>query len=581
MVKKFSKDPKVNLLSIESFVRDNNYFLNLTKDSFFKGKDVPEFLKDYYKFTSKYLICIHYGYTRATFGTKIKEKLERIDVAYRDGKREYEVFDEKINALKIEFKNHKKSKKIPEEIAKYKKARGLLPKFCETINKTKKTYNSYLVDTGYKTSIDSLKSKYLVFDVETNGIRKSNDDLLSLSIYDPTTGMCYNRFLPLELQPLVLTTHIHGIKDEDVEDAVHMDQKEMNWLIKYFHLKEKVLLSYSGGAGTFDMKVVSNYCKRHNIVGFDDLKFENIKSRLPSVPLGCEGQLSKDNLCKIFKIKGIKNIHSGMNDCILEWKLFEKIYSENFFFINENLFQLTPQYIIPVSYLCKYPEISKYANIVEPKLESNMEEIYQFKFPKKILKDLKKYPTNITGISIEHGINKLLKVDEQDNYEFLCKNKTNLKYVGSLLSDIHEISIEKIDDGTIKAINFEDASYIDDVNNSTKIILNQIKPLIDFIKTNIFVGRIMSQELVISKDKKVLALCDLSDNNSILEIKTFDVKTYEGKLNEKVAKQIYYEANGRKKYILSINFITHFSSNCKTLLKDLILQLYKVNLKET
>ena len=67
-----------------------------------------------------------------------------------------------------------------------------------------------------------MQIKDVVFDVETNGTRKSNDDLLSLSIYDPSTGLCYNRYFPLDLQPLILTGFIHGITDEMLADSTHI-----------------------------------------------------------------------------------------------------------------------------------------------------------------------------------------------------------------------------------------------------------------------------------------------------------------------------------------------------------------------
>ena len=44
-----------------------------------------------------------------------------------------------------------------------------------------------------------LEKKYVVLDVETNGLSSIKDDLLSISIYKPDDGKIYDRFLPLEL----------------------------------------------------------------------------------------------------------------------------------------------------------------------------------------------------------------------------------------------------------------------------------------------------------------------------------------------------------------------------------------------
>ena len=58
------------------------------------------------------------------------------------------------------------------------------------------------------------KSKYVVLDVETNGLSSLRDNLLSISLYRPDTEDSYSRFLPLELQKDVYTTYINGIKNE-------------------------------------------------------------------------------------------------------------------------------------------------------------------------------------------------------------------------------------------------------------------------------------------------------------------------------------------------------------------------------
>lgn len=54
--------------------------------------------------------------------------------------------------------------------------------------------------------IDTNPSKYVVFDVETNGLKSQQDDLLSISFYKPDDKREYSRFLPLELNSKVETT---------------------------------------------------------------------------------------------------------------------------------------------------------------------------------------------------------------------------------------------------------------------------------------------------------------------------------------------------------------------------------------
>lgn len=547
MVKKikFSKDPKVKVVSIEEFYNKCNFLQSINKLNIFDESTSPEEVSTYYKLTSKFLIQINYGIKSINFGEDFVENLESIVVAYRDGKTEYSLLSNYISMLDV--KNKKTRSFIKEKM-------NLLPPYMEDIPKERKTFESYLIDTGYKTEIEELRNKYLVLDVETNGIRKSNDDLLSISIYDPTTGICYNRFLPLELQPLILTAHINGINDKNLADVLHIDQVEMNQLLNYFNMKDRIILTYSGGQGTFDSSVVANYCKRQNLYGFEDLKYDNIKRYLPLTPFGCEGQLTKDNLCRILDIKGVRKKHSGINDCILEWKLFEKLLYDKVFFINENLYRYHSDYIIPVSYLIKYPRLAKYANIQIPYIESTVKELFHYQFNPQVVESISKFPTNITGIAIENGINSLMQAKKQDNCLFLAENKSHLEFVGSLDSRIKKIPIIQEDDGTIKAIKKADVEYVEMVNESTKIINEQIAPVIEYIKKNIFFGDVTTQELCISNDGKILALCDLSDGKSVVEIKTMNIFSTENKLKDNIAMQLYYQSNGRKKYILFIQF---------------------------
>ena len=579
--KKFSKDPKCSVITVEEFFENADYFTEYEKLNLWNGKSKPSLCTSYYKFTHDLFIYICYGSTTCDFGMKWKEHLEQIIVSYRDGKTEYDLIKRKI--IELESKKNDKSnlnniKKINKQIYSLEKFKNSLPNYFISSNSLYQPFENYIIDTGYKTNIEDLKNKYIVLDVETNGIRKSNDDLLSLSIYDPTSGLCYNRYLPLDLQPLVLTTYINGITDELLSNYVHLSQEEIDWIYQYFNLKEKIILSYSGGKGSFDISFVQNYIKWKKLIGFDDLKIENIKSKLPNAPFGSEGELTKDNLCRIFSIDGVVDVHSGLNDCVLEWKLYEYLSTGCYFFIENHLYQYSSNFIIPYTYLYKHPELIKFANVTFPALRGSVEEVYKLSFPKRALNEIKKFPTNITGITIEHAINSYLKAEKQDNIEFLIKNKSYLKFIGSLDSKLNKIPIVTEDDGTIKTLKPEYQVFINDVNSVTKSIMKLIKPLADYIKNNIFQsGKIMTQELSISNDRKVLALCDLSDNKNIIEIKTNNVFSEDGHLSPGIARQLYFQANGRTPYLLNLNFLSHkFKDVGKAILDRLDVVLYKV-----
>ena len=166
------------------------------------------------------------------------------------------------------------------------------------------------------------QKEYVVFDVETNGLKSKKNDLLSISFYKPDDGKEYSKFLPLELNRKILTTHINGITEKDLVGATTFTQKDFDYIVKEFELEKRIILIYSGR--DFDKEFLSAYLKRHGIYGFEKLKFYNFKKNVISSRYS-NGNITKDNLCTLFNIEGVQSIHSSANDCKLEWQLFEKM----------------------------------------------------------------------------------------------------------------------------------------------------------------------------------------------------------------------------------------------------------------
>lgn len=577
------KDPKTKVISLKEFFDSTDFLLGIPKKSLWNESTTPQIDEIYYKVSSDQFARISFSGMLINFGTDMQEKLESIVIAKRDGITEYRLSDDKIAELRKQAEHHKRSVAIPLKIKRLTRAEKQLPPFAKDVTNISKPLSSYLNQTGYKALDRDLAKKFVVFDVETNGLRKAHDDLLSLSIYDPVTGICFNRFFPLDAQPVVLTTAINGITEQSLAGSSHMTQPELDELIAFFGLKDRTLLSYSGGRGLFDSSFVLNYCKRHSLTGFKNLKYQNIKSLFPIVPFGFEGTMKKDDLCSILGISGVREIHTGENDCVLEWKLFEKIGPTPLLCIQERLYRYDKRYIVPVTYLPRHPELVKIAQINLPKIRARLNPVFKYEFPKSALVDIQKFPTNITGIAIENAIDSALHVEKQDNYSFLSENRSHLQFLGSLMVRLHEIPVITEDDGTLRAVDKLDETYISDVNRVTQAIMPCLASTIDYIKMNIFPEeRILSQEMVISNDRKVLALCDLSSKTAILEIKTYEVekeKTDQGSFADSaLTNQLYFQKRDRKEFVFSLSF--DVKNNPRTFvstLAGLVATIYQVN----
>lgn len=400
---------------------------------------------------------------------------------------------------------------------------------------------------------------YVVLDVETNGLSSLKHDLLSISIYKPDDNKTYDRFLPLELNDCVETYWINGIDEDMLADKTPLTQEEFDELVNNFELDRRTILTY----GSIDEKFIKNYLKRKKINGFEKLNFYNFKHDIISSKFS-EGNITKDNLCDIYEIDGTREVHSGLNDCILEWKLFEKMNGNKLIIISNTVNEFNDEYMIPASYLQTYPNF-KYSIKNYPKINYELIPVKSFNIKSK---ELEKFDTNISGMTIEHLINTMLEARDvnDETLLFQVKNRSKLKMIGKLPSMIHNISAIFNKDGTITAINKEDEERVKKINEVTLAIKKEISPLITFIKNKIFNNEeIVSQELVLNKNDNVMAKCDLSSNNTILEIKAFNDNDI-----DKFKYQLYYEANGRNIYLLQ----TFWFANIK---KGLKFTIYKVN----
>lgn len=540
---KLFADSRVKYISLDDYIR--------ITDSFSIQYDLNENAN--YYMTESFGIIEKFKTVTVNFGVDIEDRFDCFIVALRDGKTEYDAINKRFDKYKKLIEKNPNDNKSKNALRKYKKAIKDIPEYKPySPAGSGDCFDESLINVDYEGNKDLAKD-YVVLDVETNGLSKKNDDLLSISIYDPLKKVCYNRFLPLELQPSVATSYINCISDSNLKDKLHINQLEANKIIEFFNLKNRTILVY--GPDDFDSSFVQNYFQRQGLTGFEYLRFENIKRHIPSGVFELAGSASKDNMCKLFGIDGVEEVHSSLNDCLLEWKLFEKFIEYKPIRIGNKYYKFNKNYVVPITVLIQNPKIYKYADLPVRYVLGETKQVFRYEISEKVLNKIKKFDTNITGISLENIIYASLGAIEQNNSSFLIKNKIQLEKIATIETNINEIPIAIGEDGLVEAIDEKDRKFIEEVNDVALAIKKELKTTFVFIKKNIFPNEeILSQELVLSENNKVLALCDLSSKSAVMEIKTVSPSVNNiGYLDRKITYQLFYQAHQRDTYYLHID----------------------------
>lgn len=389
-------------------------------------------------------------------------------------------------------------------------------------------------------------SEYVVLDVETNGLRSQEDDLLSISLFKPDDNKAYERFLPLDLNSCIPEeiTQINGINEKTLRGKKPLSQDEVNALLEEFNLADRTILHY----GALDERFMRRYFERNGLSGFERMHFFNFKKLICSSKYS-DGSITKDNLCNMFGIDGVTEVHSGLNDCMLEWKLFKAIGGRHLLVTRSGLknlvFALNEDYIVPISYLSTYPNLSRLFE--RPFIACESEVISKLSIDPE---GIKKFPTNFAGMTIEHLINTMVDANKAGGIERLIENKEKLDFLGEIdpFADIVPMNFNQ--DGTVTATREKDKQLEWEINAVNEKLRTRLAPFVRYVLKSEILGEgaVSSQELVVNEDLGILALCDLSTTDAVLEIKGYNAKP------EDVAEQLYYEANGRKAYLLTINW---------------------------
>lgn len=391
--------------------------------------------------------------------------------------------------------------------------------------------------------VSTSPADYVVLDVETNGLKSKEHDLLSISLYKPDDGQEYDRLLPLDLNRDVYTTHINGITRRDLRGKTHLVQADIDELFDTFELDRRTILHYGG----LDERFIKEYFNRHGLLGYERMSFFNFKRMICSTRFS-DGSLTKDRLCEALGIEGVTSVHTGMNDCQLEWQLF-KALDGHYLLATKKAFtwqfsMLDPNYIVPVSYLSTFPNLSRLYE--RPYISFDSREVYRLNITGD---DIQRFETNFSGMTVEHLIDVMLDAKEQDNRDFLRENYLKNKPIGCMKHDTRPVFMTFNPDGTVTAIRDEDKRREHELNATLNAMRDQIAPLVEYIRDTIFGGeQIVSQELTVNEKMRIMALCDLSTDNAVLEIKTTSQHP------EQYAEQLFYEAKGRKTYLMTMDW---------------------------
>ena len=76
-------------------------------------------------------------------------------------------------------------------------------------------------------------------------------------------------------------------------------------------------------------------------------------------------------------------------------------------------------------------------------------------------------------------------------------------------------------------------------------------------------------------------MCDLSNEDNVLEIKTFSVSQEDGLISNNLARQLYYESRGRKTFALSIDIDRHQNSRGDFITDAVNVRIYQITLEES
>lgn len=180
-------------------------------------------------------------------------------------------------------------------------------------------YQSQLVDNLTR------KSKYVVLDIETTGLKPIADDIIQIALYDSEHNY-YVRYLPLENQKTNGAIEINRIADEDLLDKQPLTQDEVDFLIKKFDLNNTTVAIWTS-KNMFDRCFLEAYFLKHNLKGLNKITFFNSRKLLDCNKIHMI-YAPKDEIARLYGID-ISNSHDALNDARIQHEIVENLLNNN------------------------------------------------------------------------------------------------------------------------------------------------------------------------------------------------------------------------------------------------------------
>lgn len=175
-------------------------------------------------------------------------------------------------------------------------------------------------ERGSGKRLNKYVSDYVIFDLETTGVRCDVDEIIEISaikVRDHKITDQYNTLVNPGMHIPAAATKVNHITDEMVEDAPELEEALSGFLD---FIEDGILVGHN--IHTFDMKFVKHACMR---TFGTDIQNDYIDTLF--MARKCLPQLSHHKLTDISEYFNIstEGAHRALNDCIMNQKCYEEL----------------------------------------------------------------------------------------------------------------------------------------------------------------------------------------------------------------------------------------------------------------